>query len=118
MANVLAFRANEFPSPFSFNFGIAVVAEGSSLVFNETRIGQFLVTQVALETTRMPRTIHCLDNTSNYEFITLSTTRCKKNMEIMFAIFATIKFVEFSRWKGTEALAAPNIIEVLKIPLM
>jgi hypothetical protein len=47
--------------------GVALVAQGSTLVANEAQVGQLLVTHVTAEASGMPIGVHCLDHTSGHE---------------------------------------------------
>jgi hypothetical protein len=54
----------------------------------------------------MPRSRHCLDDTSNDEFTTFTTTGCEQNLKVMFTVFATFKLVEKTVREWPETLRA------------
>jgi hypothetical protein len=47
--------------------GVALVAQGSTLVANEAQVSQLLVTHVTAEASGMPVGVHRLDHTSGHK---------------------------------------------------
>lgn len=87
-----------------FNLRIALVAKRPVLVANEAAVGQLLVAQLTAEARRMPAGRHCLDDASNHEFTALVAARRKQDVEIAFAVLATLELVEDTILKGAKAL--------------
>jgi len=65
----------------------------------------------------MPRSRHCLDDTTDDKFTTFSAAGCEQYLKVMFAVFATFKLVEQTIRERTEALRTsvkrkPNVITI------
>lgn len=106
MFNSLALVAHIFAQTDCFHPGIAVVAQCTILIPDESTIGQFLGAQFAAEALRMPIGCHRLDDTSDDEFAAFIAARRKQDVKVAFAIFSSLEFVEDAILEGTEALGA------------
>lgn len=54
----------------------------------------------------MPRSRHCLNDTSNNKFTTFTTAGCEQYLKIMFTVFTTFKLVEQTIREWPETLRA------------
>ena len=93
-------------STLSFDLGVAVSAESSSLVLDEPQISQFLVTHLTGETLRVPRGHHGFDDSPDDELAALSAAGGKQDVEVVLTVLAALKLVEDAVRKRPEALGA------------
>lgn len=61
--------AHVLPLGLSLDAGIALMAQSSASIADETQVSQLLVAQLTGEALRVPVAAHCLDHTSDDEFI-------------------------------------------------
>jgi hypothetical protein len=104
----VAFVARIFSDFGCFNARITSMAQCTIVVSYETRIGEFLRTQLTAEALWMPTRSHCFDDASDDNFATFIAIGCKQNAKILFAILASFEFVKDAILKGTETLSAPT----------
>uniref|UniRef100_A0A146LXP1 Uncharacterized protein n=1 Tax=Lygus hesperus TaxID=30085 RepID=A0A146LXP1_LYGHE len=82
-----------------------VVAESLPIVTHKSQLGQFFIAALAPEAAGVPIGVHSLDDPSDDEISAFAATRCKENVEVVFAILPPFKLVEGSIWEGSEALS-------------
>lgn len=102
----LALVAHVFAQADRFDASIAVVAQCTILISNESTVGQLLRAQFAAEALRMPIGCHRLDYATNNKFAAFIAARREQYMKVAFTIFSSFEFVEDPVLEGTEALSA------------
>lgn len=85
------------------------MAEGSILIAYETTIGQFFGTHLTPEALRMPAGRHRLDHPPNDKLATFVAAGRKEDVEVTFAVLATLKLIENAILERTKALGASAI---------
>lgn len=108
----VALVADVFSHSGSLLFRVTLPTEGAVGVSHEAGVGEHDAAQFALKTLRMPVVVHGLDHPSDDEIIATSATRSKQNVEIVFAILASLKFVKYSFGKRLEALSTDETLGV------
>lgn len=110
----MALLAHVLAHALGLHLRVALVTEGSSLIFDESEIGQLLVTHLAGEALRVPGGHHGLDDTSNDELAAFSAAWREENVKIVFAIFSAFEFVEDAVRKWTEALGTHEALRMIE----
>jgi len=105
------------PHTCRFYLCITFMTESSSLILDEAKICQFLVTHLTTETLRMPSGSHRLDDPSNDEFSALGAAGSIEDMEAMLAIFPVLELVEDSIRKLSEALGADEAPRAVQLTI-
>jgi len=108
----MALLTHVLPHASSFHLGIAFMTESSALILDEAKICQFLVTHLTTETLGVPSCSHRLDDPSDDELPALGAAGSEEDMEVMLAIFPSIKLVEHSIWEGSEALGTDKAVRM------
>lgn len=85
---------------------IATSADGAAPVADEALVGQSLGANVAPETVGMPRRVHRSDDSSGYELFAPSTAGGEESVEVVFAIFPTLEFIEDAILERLKTLSA------------
>jgi len=106
-----------FAHPSCLYLGVTFVAEGSSLVLDEPQICQLLVTHLTAKTLRVPSGLHGLDDPSDDELPALGAARSEQDVEVMFAVFPSLKLIEHSIWERSEALRTHEAAGVEKFTI-
>lgn len=96
---------------------VAVVAEGTILVANKTRVRQRDVATLAREALRMPVGHHCFDYTADDKIIALVAAWREQDVEIFLAILAPLKLVEDAVLELAEALGAYKTLGMPQLPI-
>lgn len=108
----MAFLAHVLALACCLHLGVALVAQGSSLVLDEPQVGQLFVAHLATETLRVPGGLHCLDDPPNDELATLAAARRKEDMEVVFTIFPALELIKHAIRKRPETLGADEAATV------
>lgn len=78
------------------------------LIPNEPTVGQFFVAHFTTEAVWMPISCHRFDHPADDEFTAFVAARCKQYMEVTFAVFASLEFVENAILEDSETLGTPT----------
>lgn len=96
----------------SFDTCITTMTQSSVIVANKAGISQFLRAQLATEAFRMPAGLHGFNDSTDDDVATLVAKWCIKNPKVLFAVLATLKFIEDSVLESAEALGAPKKVSL------
>jgi len=113
----VALLTHVFPQASSFYLGVTFMAQSSALVLDEPKICQLLVTHLAGKTFRVPSGLHGLDDPSDDELPALGAARSEQDVEVMFAVFPSLKLIEHSIWERSEALRTHEAAGVEKFTI-
>jgi len=102
----MALLTHVLPDPVRLHLRVALVAQSSTLIFDEAEVGKLLVTHLAREALCVPGGLHRFDDPTNDEFAAFLTAGRKQDVEIMFAVLAPLELVEHAVRERTKALGA------------
>jgi hypothetical protein len=112
----VALVTDVFPKSCCFLLCIALAAQSSSSISEETNVGEFDTAEFASEALGVPTVVHCLDNTPNYELPTFSAAWGEENVKVVFAVFPSFKFVEYTIGERAETLGANKALLMPNLP--
>lgn len=103
--------AHVFPQTNRLRLRIALMTQRPPGILNETTVGQFALAILAPEALRMPVGVHGFDHAADDELAAFATAGGEQHVEIVFAVLASLEFVEDAITELLEALGAPETKE-------
>lgn len=88
------------------------MAQGAVLVLDEPTVGQLLGAQLAAEALWMPAGGHRLNDSPDDELAALVAAGSEEDVEVTFAVLATLKLVKDAILEGPEALGTAGRIQL------
>jgi len=113
----VALLAHVLPNAIRLHLGVALMAQSSALIFDESQVGQLLVTHLAREALCMPGGLHSLDNSADDEFATFLAAWREQHMKVVLTVLAPLELVEHAVGERSETLGAHKTLGVEQLPI-